>query len=490
MYISKGGNICEIGDMDVIVHDNQIHMFYLNVAGHDVVSHIVSSDGMHWERLPNALYTGNPGECDDDQIWTMHTFKHNNKFYMLYTALAQADNGRLQKTALAMSEDLIKWEKVENNPVAAPDPKWYEADLKGCGRADWRDPFIWKEDDTFYALVTAHVKKGSLNRRGCIALLESSDGEKWEVKEPFYSPNISSDWETPAVMKIDEKYYLMGHVCAPPEDYYRIADSFKGPWKRPANDILLPAPNHILFPYKWDDKTLITNWINMTDDYDAVGARVRFIAPPKEVVVRQDKDKTIHLAPYEKAWDSASESDWEYFDLAEGKADNSEWNKKDDILTGTTGSGLGSLLSKKVYTDFEVEAVVSSTDTAKFGIIWRADKGADHYTRASLSLGRKQITLEKCAPRSISGIIGRGQAVLQTNYCPCEFGKDLVLRVAAYGPYIEVSVNNEILLANGTMSRRDGFTGFFAEDGNISIRSAKIRKLQEPEMRLKNGPVK
>ena len=72
MYTPRGQGLSELGDIEVVVGDDgRLHLFHLTLPNHDVVQHAVSDDGLHWEPLPNALHTGDPGDPDDDQIWTM-----------------------------------------------------------------------------------------------------------------------------------------------------------------------------------------------------------------------------------------------------------------------------------------------------------------------------------------------------------------------------------------------------------------------------------
>ena len=192
MYFGRGFALNEIGDCNVIAHEGKLHMFHVCMPSHDVVAHVVSEDGVHWTPMPWALRVGDPGECDDDQIWTMSVFRWRERFYMLYTALATAEDGLIQRSALAVSDDLIQWEKVAYNPVAGPDARWYEADTAGCGRADWRDPFGWVEGDTIHAFVCAHKNEGPQNRRGCVGHFTSQDAVQWEVQPPFLAPGLES----------------------------------------------------------------------------------------------------------------------------------------------------------------------------------------------------------------------------------------------------------------------------------------------------------
>ena len=49
-----------------------IILFHLIIPNHDYIAHAVSKDGISWKRVKNALFVGDPGEWDDDMLWTMH----------------------------------------------------------------------------------------------------------------------------------------------------------------------------------------------------------------------------------------------------------------------------------------------------------------------------------------------------------------------------------------------------------------------------------
>ncbi|MHC4887139.1 MAG: glycoside hydrolase family protein [Planctomycetota bacterium] len=135
----------EIGDHDVNVVDGKIHIHYLTLPNHDVVSHIVSENGIDFEQAAPAIRTGDPGECDDDMIWTMHTVRHpeTGKYMMYYTACSLAEGGQAQRAALAMSDDFVNWEKHPDNPICEATAPHYTATLDDLGRIPFRDPFIF-----------------------------------------------------------------------------------------------------------------------------------------------------------------------------------------------------------------------------------------------------------------------------------------------------------------------------------------------------------
>jgi beta-fructofuranosidase len=483
MYFSTGWSVSEVGDIDVVAHEGRLHMFQLCLPSHDMVAHRVSDDGMHWTDAPNALHVGDPGACDDDQIWTMHVFPWEGRFYMLYTALSKAEDGRVQRTALAVSDDLMAWEKVAHNPVAAPDSRWYEADTSDSGRADWRDPFPWVEDGVIHGLISAHESKGPYNRRGCVAHIVSTDGEHWDVRPPFYTPRISTDFEVPAIVKLGERYYLIGHIVAPQIDVYRVADSLEGPWLRPANDMLLPPSNHAFSPVVWKGRTLLYNWIAAEFDWHPLdGGRHRGIAPPKEAVAGPDGE--LILKSYEPGWEAVSDGASEAVParafIEAGQTCGGTWTADADGLEGHSSPGMGFVRLGEEVSDFILECDVTLTGAVEFGIAFRSDETADQCTRVSMVPGRQSIELHRLVQRVNYNAIGRGHSTLQHCHCPLAPGSRASVRLVAWGPYVEASVNGRVWISSFTMTRRTGNLGLFVEDGSATFDRIHLTRLTPP----------
>jgi len=463
MYYSKGWSPTEIGDMCLIAHEDRLHLFHLCLPSHDTIAHLVSDDGVTWQRLPNALHVGEPGSFDDDQLWTMHVFAWNDRFHMLYTAMATQEQGRIQRTGLAVSDDLTTWTKVEQNPVATPDARWYEADMNDSGRADWRDPFAWVEDDVIHGLICAHDPNAPFNRRGCVGHITSRDAVNWEVLPPFYAPGISTDWEVPTMFKLDGRYYLMGHIVAPPIDVYRVANSLEGPWQRPSNDVLLPSNNHAFAPVVWRGKTLLYNWISADFDWHPYASgKSRAIVPPKEAVALPDGQ--LILKSFEDGWRTLSCA-------AVSQLPTVKFN---------SAQGMVFEHMQELFPDHILETTVTMTAHSA-GILWRSDESGDQCTRVAVVPGRARIELHKLTRKMNYNAIGRGHVTLQENSISLAPQEAFRLRVVAWGPYIEVSISGRVLLAYLTLSRRSGWLGFFVEDGRATFEDIRITPLAPPE---------
>ena len=179
MYSGSGFSDWEIGDITVIVHEGVYHLFHLIIPNHDYIAHAVSADGISWKRVNNALFVGNPGEWDDDMLWTMHVCETGDKFEMYYTGLQRRDRGVITKIGLAESDNLIDWTKSTKSmyPIT-PKGIYYEAsDANPRKWLSFRDPFRFVYNGEVYLLVCARSITGPVSRRGCVGVVKiTNDG--------------------------------------------------------------------------------------------------------------------------------------------------------------------------------------------------------------------------------------------------------------------------------------------------------------------------
>ena len=131
----------------------------------------------------------------------------------------------------AISDDLYEWKKIPEDTFFAPSDRF---ELH-----DWRDPFVfWNEEaEEYWMVIAARLRKGPSRRRGCTGLCTSKDLVTWNVKEPFYAPDMYFTHECPDVFRIGDWWYLLfsefSDACV---TRYRMARSANGPWITPEVD--------------------------------------------------------------------------------------------------------------------------------------------------------------------------------------------------------------------------------------------------------------
>lgn len=480
MYFTPGLNQNELGDFDVIEHDGRLHLFYLSLPSHDAISHLVSDDGINWQPLPIALRTGDPGESDDDQLWTMGVFQHAGRWHMLYTA--NQNRGLYQVINLALSDDLIHWTKYENNPVIKPDPRWYEAHQHEAYRIDWRDPHVVEHNGVLHGFLCARENQGPLNMRGCAAYFTSTNGRDWQVQPPAAAPRNCYDYECPSVFELDGRFYMVAISGTLDENVYRVAEHIEGPYVRPFDDRMTPGFNGSLRPCKWKSRQYLFHWNRGAADWPTSNGNFVCLSSPK--LVEADTQGKLVL----------SSGDWSCMHDGQAIRVTSDtkaitplgiWAWQGDSLAGSREHGLGAWLLKEQLEDFELTCEVTlnrANSVCELGIAIRADNQMDTGIFATLDLGLSSAKLVKrihSRPRGPHSL-GRGQSILQS-YGMKESGTTTFqLRLIAFGPNIELNVNGRLVLSHLTLPSRSGYTGLFIEDGAARFSNIQITRLHEP----------
>ena len=218
----------------------EYHLFYLkdyrDIAGHGEGTpwcHLVTRDFVSFVDHGECLARGS-GTDQDLYVFTGSVIEALGKFHIFYTGhnphLRQA--GKPEQAVMhAVSDDLYTWTKVPEDTFYAP-PGRFEPH-------DWRDPFVfWNGASREYWMVlAARLKEGPSRRRGCTALCTSADLVHWEVKEPFYTPDMYFTHECPDVFLIGDWWYLLfsefSDACV---TRYRMSRSLHGPWITPTVD--------------------------------------------------------------------------------------------------------------------------------------------------------------------------------------------------------------------------------------------------------------
>ena len=110
--------------------------------------HRVSKDLIHWDELPTALYPKT--FSNEDGCFSGTAIVHDDVLYLVYTGFYENGGGEniRQVQCIASSKDGITFEK---HGIIIDDTK-LPAFINPC---DFRDPKVWKENDSFYMLVAA-----------------------------------------------------------------------------------------------------------------------------------------------------------------------------------------------------------------------------------------------------------------------------------------------------------------------------------------------
>lgn len=485
MFHSQGGSPLELGDIEVIEHDGVLHLFHLVLPNHDLVAHATSADGLHWTPAPVALRTGDPGECDDDQIWTMQVVKKpdGSGFFMYYTACSLREHGLIQRVALAESDDLMSWRKYSDNPILEPKNPYYNEQLDLVGFISFRDPFVFIDDGVWHMLVTGRTAEGPRFRRGCIAHATSGDGVHWKLEPPLYAPQSFEDLEVPALLKLQNRYYVFFNDFGVGNILYRIADSLDGPWRAPQSHQLLSYDNAVSRFCNWQGKTLMYHWLRATVDWPRrLGNFYSSLMPPKEVEI--DENEEIRLVSF-SGWSKYYKGEPQILtaeNFVERSGNESSWTS--DAQGRLTGEvlGLATARTNQEFDDFIIEFTVNMKSGQRCGAALRCDEPFEIATWIHLNYATQRVELHRTQYYDSSYHRYKLQkpTLLQSMPASLSYGRDATVRVLACREYIEVSVDGKVLLSAATYKAQSGTFALWVEEGAAGFSSMQVQHLSVP----------
>ncbi|MFD9625409.1 glycoside hydrolase family 32 protein [Peribacillus muralis] len=187
---------------------NEYHLFYQHHPfspewGPMFWGHVKSKDLVFWEHQPIALAPSE--EYDLDGCFSGSAIEKDGLLYALYTGNVwtgtNQDTDLRQTQCLAVSEDGIHFNKIDQNPVIISAP------MGDIHPHHFRDPKVWKHSDHYYCVVGSRTK----NHQGQVLLYRSKDLFDWE----FINVMAKSDgelgymWECPDFFHLDGQDILM-----------------------------------------------------------------------------------------------------------------------------------------------------------------------------------------------------------------------------------------------------------------------------------------
>lgn len=201
------------GKYHLFFQQNMVGTYWRNIQW----GHLVSDDMVSWTPVKEAICPTKDTVVPDG-VWSGNTCYDKNGVPLLFFT---AGNDSFKKEGLISNQNIgvaYPMDLEDNNLI---DWTIYdELAVKqnaGCGRAgEFRDPYIWKEGDTWCMLVCS----GSAKTDGGSALLYTTDTLElkddgsidmdWQYKGPIYemenqSITYGTSWELPILMPVSSK---------------------------------------------------------------------------------------------------------------------------------------------------------------------------------------------------------------------------------------------------------------------------------------------
>ncbi|BCS82174.1 glycoside hydrolase family 32 protein [Anaerocellum diazotrophicum] len=203
----------EIGWMNdpngFIYYKGEYHLFYQYYPydskwGTPYWGHAKSKDLIIWEHMPIALAPDM--YYDVDGCFSGSAIEVDGKLYLMYTGHTNPDPDNpkniRQVQNMAVSKDGVNFEKIKQNPVIS------ERDLPYIALPqDFRDPMIFKHNDSYYAVIASRNIDGS----GQLLLYKSNNLLNWNyVGVIIRSDNkLGKMWECPSLFKLNDMDVLI-----------------------------------------------------------------------------------------------------------------------------------------------------------------------------------------------------------------------------------------------------------------------------------------
>lgn len=166
--------------------------------------HCKSKDMVKWEYIPCALAPDM--EYDGQGCFSGTAIQDGEEHILMYTSVldqTKEDGTRLvrQTQSIAIGDGHV-YNKIEQNPVI-------KADIlpEGSSKEDFRDPKIWKDGDTYFAVVGSKDASGE----GQLALFSAKELTDWKFEKILDSGKgrYGTMWECPDFFSLEDRQILI-----------------------------------------------------------------------------------------------------------------------------------------------------------------------------------------------------------------------------------------------------------------------------------------
>ena len=191
------------------IFQGKIHLFYQYHPYRDTWGpmhwgHCVSEDFVKWKELPIALAPDK--DYDAAGCFSGSAIETEDGHVLIYTGVMEkkgADGGKevVHQQCMAIG-DGIHYEKADGNPVLPA-----ELLPDGFSREDFRDPKVWREEETYY--LVAGNRNGSQN--GQVVLFASENLKDWRYVSVLAhnQGKYGKMWECPDFFSLGQNYILV-----------------------------------------------------------------------------------------------------------------------------------------------------------------------------------------------------------------------------------------------------------------------------------------
>jgi len=478
MYSGSGFSDWEIGDITVIIHKGIYHLFHLIIPNHDYIAHAISRDGISWRRVNNALFVGNPGEWDDDMLWTMHVCEVEDKFEMYYTGLKRRDRGVISRIGLAESNNLVDWKKNRKN-IFPIEPEGFYYETSETNPRKWlsfRDPFRFVYKGEVYLLLCGRTFTGPISRRGCVGMVKITN-DIVELLPPLLYPLVYDDIECPCVFELNGRYYLLGSIREDIKVRYWFAPDFFGEYHSFHDDVLLPHGNYAARTVLDGEHLLVYNFFYSYGKIDSL----RVLPPPKELGT-DDKGRLLLKRYYR--WEQMVKRTIRQEELGEVvhlfSNPTAFSTIEPDKWTCGSRSGYEVFCFQKPSGSFIWEGLLTVEGMGKLGLVSDIDpEGNGYFISFDVSNG-----LIKIRAWGFNPLDNRQNFIfntIQSAVFTINEKKSFRFRLIRYGHYIELSIDGVVKLTLMDYTYSGNGIGLYSASSVLSLQELTVKVLPDPK---------
>ena len=447
----------------------EYHLFYLkdyrNLQGHGEGTpwfHLVTQDFVHFEDWGEALPRGTAAD-QDLYVFTGSAIERQGVFHIFYTGHNphMRQQGKAEQGVMhATSPDLRTWTKDTAFKSFALLEHGYEAH-------DWRDPFVfWNEAvGEYWMLLAARKQTGPSRQRGLTARMASTDLIHWEVRTPFWAPDLYYTHECPDLFRIGDWWYLVystfSERCV---THYRMSRSLEGPWLAPGNDTFDGRAYYAAKTAGDGQRRFIFGWLptrsGEKDDGDWNWGGNLVV---HELV--QQADGLLNVKPP----DTVVRAFQQPLPLAPQTMLGS-WKAEADQMTGGMAGRAATRLLVDLPAACRVEMELTfSPGTPNFGLLLRADAALDEYYQLRFEPANKRMVFDRW-PRP------GDQPFMLERPLSLEPGKPIQLLVLLDETCVVAYAGGQALCCR-LYEHRAGKLGLFANEGEVHFNHVTVTGL-------------
>jgi beta-fructofuranosidase len=460
-----------VGDVIPFQEDGRFWLFYL----HEVRDSpkpgtpwrlVITKDLARFEDHGVALPNGGPDDADFNAYTGSVVRDDRGTHHLFYTGQNPdrlgADGLPLQLVMHATSTDgMATWVKHPERIFGATD---------GYESADWRDPFVFRDDRTgqWRMLLAARHTAGPERRRGVIAQCVSTDLVTWEPAPPFWDPRRYVTHECPDVFQWGDWWYLVySEFTESFTTRYRMAKSPDGPWAVPEHDTVDGRAFYASKTAERDGRRFFFGWIATREGQRDDGPW-QWAGTLSVLEARQNTDGTLAFGFPDELVDSFTEAATPTFE----PGPPTRLHAPDGYAAVVSADDAPRRFYAKVVLDIE-------PGTTECGLLLRSTADGDRSYVVRLEPKRGRLVFDRW-PRASTGdaqwqVSGDVPFEIELER-PCDLpaGKH-TLELVVDGDLCVVVLDRRVALSTRIYDCPEGRVGVFLGEGGATVRDFEVR---------------